>query len=61
MSVGLAVCGLHLTGQPLNSQLVKLGATLARSCRSSPCYRLYSISSPNKPTKPGMIKVNNLT
>ena len=42
----LAVCGLHLSGQPLNHQLTDLRATLARSTLSSADYKLYAISIP---------------
>lgn len=35
----LAVCGLHLTGLPLNWQLTDLGATLVKSCKSASEYR----------------------
>ena len=42
----LAVCGLHLKGQPLHQQLLDLGGTLVRACKSAPVYRLYAISKP---------------
>jgi hypothetical protein len=35
----LAVCGLHLTGLPLNWQLTDLGATLVKACKSAAEYR----------------------
>jgi allophanate hydrolase len=35
----LAVCGLHLRGQPLNWQLTDLSATFVRACRSAPAYK----------------------
>ena len=37
--LAIAVCGLHLTGQPLNSQLTALKSTLVRTCQSAPEYR----------------------
>lgn len=40
----LAVFGLHLQGQPLNGQLIDLGARLVRSGRTSDAYRLYVIA-----------------
>lgn len=57
----LAVCGLHLRGQPLNSQLTDLGAKFVESCRSAPYYRLYALSPPavSAPRKPGMVRVNS--
>ena len=35
----LAVCGLHLRGQPLNSQLTNLQSTFVSSCQSAPEYK----------------------
>jgi allophanate hydrolase len=42
-SVLLAVVGAHLTGQPLNRQLVAAGATLHARGRTGPGYRLYRL------------------
>ena len=54
----LAVCGLHMRGQKLDHQLLDLGATFNRSCRSSPTYELYAITDTKSGTcKPGMIAV----
>jgi allophanate hydrolase len=39
----LAVVGLHLSGQPLNGQLLDLGARLRGRFRTASCYRLFSI------------------
>jgi hypothetical protein len=35
----LAVCGLHLRGQPLNSQLTNLSSTFVKACYSAPTYK----------------------
>lgn len=35
----LAVCGLHLRGQPLNHQLTSLASTFVREVQSAPEYR----------------------
>jgi hypothetical protein len=35
----LAVCGLHLSGQPLNWQLTDLSATFVKACNSAPAYK----------------------
>lgn len=43
MLTELAVCGLHLRGQPLNHQLTDLGASFVRTSRSSPHYRLFAL------------------
>jgi allophanate hydrolase len=52
--VPLAVCGAHLTGQPLNYQLTGAGAFLIERCRTSPDYRLYALAG-TKPPKPGLV------
>ena len=38
-SLPLAVCGLHLRGQPLNWQLTDLGSVFVRACKSAPDYK----------------------
>ncbi len=52
--VPLAVCGAHLSGQPLNHQLTDLGAFLIESCRTSSNYRLYALRR-TVPPKPGLV------
>lgn len=53
-ALNLAVCGLHLRGQPLHQQLTSLGASFVRACRSSPDYKLFAITDENSgKTKPG--------
>jgi allophanate hydrolase len=51
--VPLAVCGAHLSGQPLNWQLIKAGAFLLEACQTAPEYRLYALSG-TVPPKPGL-------
>jgi allophanate hydrolase len=51
--VALAVCGAHLTGQPLNYQLLEAGAFLLEACRTAPEYRLYALKG-TVPAKPGL-------
>jgi allophanate hydrolase len=53
--VELAVVGAHLSGQPLNWQLVQRGARLKRTCRTAPGYRLYALEGA-KPPKPGLVR-----
>jgi allophanate hydrolase len=55
--VRLAVVGAHLSGQPLNHQLLQRGARLVRACRTRPCYRLYALAN-TAPPKPGLIRTN---
>lgn len=50
----LAVVGAHLSGQPLNHQLTDRGATLVRTTRTAPCYRLYALDT--SPPKPGLVR-----
>lgn len=52
----IAVVGAHLSGLPLNSQLIERGATLVRSAVTAPLYRLFAL--PNTtPPKPGLMRV----
>jgi allophanate hydrolase len=48
----LAVVGAHLTGQPLNPQLLALGARLDRTTTTAPVYRLHALRT--TPPKPGL-------
>ncbi len=45
----LAVVGAHLSGQPLNHELVALGARLRRATRTAPDYRLYALPDGRRP------------
>ncbi|WP_330350291.1 allophanate hydrolase [Streptomyces sp. NBC_00582] len=49
----LAVVGAHLTGQPLNPQLLSLGARLDRTTTTAPVYRLHALDT--TPPKPGLV------
>jgi allophanate hydrolase len=51
--VPLAVCGAHLTGQPLNYQLRDANAFLIEETRTSPEYRFYALGG-TVPAKPGL-------
>jgi allophanate hydrolase len=48
-SLPLAVVGAHLSGQPLNSELVALGARLRQTTRTAPEYRLYALPDGRRP------------
>ena len=54
--LSLAVAGAHLSGQPLNGELTRLGARLLRACRTAPCYRLFALPG-GPPFKPGLLRV----
>ncbi|MFJ8108677.1 allophanate hydrolase [Streptomyces sp. NPDC096132] len=51
-SAYVAVVGAHLTGQPLNPQLLSLGAVLDRTTTTAPLYRLHALRT--TPPKPGL-------
>jgi allophanate hydrolase len=53
--VSLAVVGAHLTGQPLNQQLLDRGARLLRTARTAASYRLYALAN-TTPPKPGLVR-----
>lgn len=52
--VEIAVVGAHLTGQPLNHQLIERGAQLIRTTNTATGYSLYSLPSTAVP-KPGLV------
>ncbi|MDY6816289.1 MAG: allophanate hydrolase [Pseudomonadota bacterium] len=55
-TIRVAVVGAHLSGMPLNTQLVERHATLLEQTTTSPNYRLYAL--PNTtPPKPGLKRV----
>jgi allophanate hydrolase len=51
--VWLAVAGAHLSGQPLNAELVNRGARLVKTSETAPEYRLFAL--PTTPPKPGLV------
>jgi allophanate hydrolase len=51
----VAVVGAHLTGQPLNPQLLSLGAVFDRTTTTAPLYRLHALRT--TPAKPGLVHV----
>ncbi len=51
----LAVVGAHLSGMALNGELLALGATLDRRCRTTGDYRLHLLPGTN-PAKPGLVR-----
>jgi len=52
----IAVVGAHLSGLPLNGQLLERGAVLRETTRSAPHYRLYALPD-SQPPKPGLQRV----
>jgi len=54
--IEIAVVGAHLSGLPLNGELLALGGVFVREARTMPDYRLYVL--PNtSPSKPGLLRV----
>ncbi len=54
--IELAVVGAHLTGLPLNKELVSLGGTYLRDVTTTPDYALYALPG-TVPPKPGLLRV----
>jgi allophanate hydrolase len=53
----IVVVGAHLSGLPLNWQLLERGATLRCATRTAPRYRLYALPG-TVPPKPGLLRVD---
>lgn len=51
----LAVAGAHLSGEPLNHELVSRGARLVGTVRSAADYRLFALAG-TTPPKPGLVR-----
>jgi allophanate hydrolase len=54
-AIKLAVVGAHLTGQPLNGELVRRQARLIGTARTASGYSLYALDG-TVPAKPGLIR-----
>jgi allophanate hydrolase len=54
--IEIAVVGAHLSGLPLNRELVALGGVLLREVETIPAYRLYALPGAI-PAKPGLLRV----
>jgi allophanate hydrolase len=54
--VSIAVVGAHMSGLPLNGQLVELGGRLESAGRTAPVYRFYALPG-GPPKRPGMVRV----
>ena len=56
-TVRVAVVGAHLSGLPLNGQLLERGARLDATVTTAPRYRLYALPG-TTPPKPGLVRVD---
>lgn len=52
----VAVCGAHMTGLPLNTQLTILGGTFVEETSTAPDYKLYKLNG-FTPARPGLLRV----
>jgi len=58
--VSVAVVGAHMSGLPLNKQLLELEAKLSETIKTAPVYRLYDITKPGeKVARPGLVRVES--
>jgi len=53
--IRLAVCGAHLTGQPLNHQLTERGGIFVGSANTAPHYRFFALD-PGRAGRPGLVR-----
>jgi allophanate hydrolase len=56
--IEIAVVGAHLSGLPLNRELVELGASFSREVETTPDYRLFALPG-SSPPKPGLLRVGD--
>ncbi len=56
--IEIAVVGAHLSGLPLNRELVELGASFAREVETTPDYVLFALPG-TTPPKPGLLRVSD--
>ncbi len=54
--IEIVVIGAHLSGMPLNRDLVALGGTFRRAIDTAPDYRLYALPG-GPPARPGLVRV----
>jgi allophanate hydrolase len=57
-TIEIAVVGAHMSGLPLNRELVALGATFRRAGRTVPHYRFYLLAG-GPPQRPGLVRVES--
>lgn len=56
--IEIAVVGAHLSGLPLNRELIELGASFSREVETMPDYRLFALPG-SSPPKPGLLRVGD--
>lgn len=55
--ITVAVCGLHMKGYPLESQMIECKSRFLKTCKTSNKYKLFKLNT--NPSKPGLIKVQD--
>ena len=61
-SIDLFVCGSHMSGLPLNSQLTELGAKFLCGAETSPYYRMFILPpTESLPIRPGLVRCSEET
>jgi allophanate hydrolase len=54
--IEITVVGAHLTGLPLNHELLGHGGVFLRAVGTRPCYRLFALAG-GPPRRPGLLRV----
>lgn len=54
--IHVAVCGAHMTGLPLNPQLLALNATFVQATYTAANYKLFALNG-FTPARPGLVRV----
>ena len=57
-SILVAVCGAHLSGMPLNWQLLERGASLVETTTTSENYKFYALAG-GPPFRPGLVRADD--
>ena len=57
-TVDVMVCGAHMSGLPLNKQLLERGAWQVATTRTAPIYRFYALPG-GPPFRPGLVQVQD--
>ncbi len=56
--ISVAVCGAHMSGLPLNAQLLSLGGEFLLKTTTARKYKLYKLAG-FTPARPGLLRVNS--
>ncbi len=56
--IHVGVCGAHMSGLPLNPQLVALGGEFVTKTQTAAQYKLYALNG-FTPARPGLLRVKN--